>query len=916
MEFRILGPLEVRDGEDNVPLGPAKERALLAVLLLQGSAVVSRERLISELWGEAPPPTAAKALNVHVSQLRKRLAQGSDGSIVTRPPGYALVVDAERVDSARFERLFAEAHECFAAGDAASAGRLLRDALSLWRGPALDGIELESSARSEVGRLETLRLAAQMDRIDCDLALGLHEQVIGELTGLVGEHPLKERLHGQLILALYRAGRQADALQAYREARETLVRDLGIEPSTALQRLERGILNHDPALEGPAGVARTERPPMPTAPMQRRRLLSRGSRLAAVAVIGVAAAGVAAVWSTSAHSHVTVVPNSLVQVGADGQVATVTRVGTLPSALASEGGSVWTLNQQDGTISRVDARSGNLERTFSVRGTPIDIAAGEDAVWVIAEVGGRGAVERVDPGSGAIRWTTSFASLTPRAIAAGEGGIWVAAENPRGSGGVLLRVSPRTGRIAKTIPLPGKPTDVAVGADAVWVLARLPPAPGLSATAGAIYLVDPASGTIAARTTATFVPGRGASSIAVGPTDSSGWVAGGLNTLISLDPFSADVTQRIQVTPPVVGVAFSGGMLWALSESGMLSRIDLDAGHVVERIPIGTRNAVRATAIVASEGRLWVAYKQASTTSAASITARAQTSIAGGSGPTRVRFGAGALWVKNLDRTLSRIDPRTRHVTATIPIGTGWGDVGFGFGSVWATSFDDNLIARIDPRTNRVLTRIPSRGFAPLGIAVTRDAVWVANHHADTRGTGSVVRIDPRTNRIVARIPLGAETFCCGPDNMTVAAGDVWVDIPNEELVVRIDAQRNRVRARIHVPTGCGQLTAGAGAVWIADGCSPQILRIDPRTNRVVDHIDTGSADVYPIAFSHGSIWTTTDDLRLLRIDPTTNAIIDTLDVAPATRPDEQGPWFAVAAGSFWLTDSPNNRILRITRPR
>ena len=240
MEFRILGPLEVHDGEGSVPLGPAKERALLAILLLQASAVVSRERLIDELWGESPPPTAGKALNVHVSQLRKRLARNGDDPIVTRAPGYAIVVDAESVDSARFERLVAEAGEQLgAAGDSAAAGGLLREALSLWRGPALDGIELEAGARHEVGRLDSLRLAAQMDRIDCDLALGLHEQVLGELTSLVAEHPLRERLHGQLILALYRAGRQADALQAYREAREQLVAELGIEPSPALQRLER-----------------------------------------------------------------------------------------------------------------------------------------------------------------------------------------------------------------------------------------------------------------------------------------------------------------------------------------------------------------------------------------------------------------------------------------------------------------------------------------------------------------------------------------------------------------------------------------------------------------------------------------------------------------------------------------------------
>jgi DNA-binding SARP family transcriptional activator len=278
VEFRILGPLQVLDDGREVPLGSPKERALLAILLLHPGDVISRDRLIDELWGESPPPTAAKALRVHVSQLRKQLAQnGHTTPIATRTPGYAVHVDPEQVDAGRFERLVAEARDHAAAGDVSTAREVFRNALALWRGPVLEGIEFELSTRNELARLEDARLSAQMDRIDCDLALGSHEELIGELEALAAEHPLHERLRGQLMLALYRSGRQADALRVYREASETLVRELGLQPSPSLQRLERAILNHDPALEAPAGIGGAAATAPDTIPTVRRRRPSRSS---------------------------------------------------------------------------------------------------------------------------------------------------------------------------------------------------------------------------------------------------------------------------------------------------------------------------------------------------------------------------------------------------------------------------------------------------------------------------------------------------------------------------------------------------------------------------------------------------------------------------------------------------------------
>src|SRR5947209_7339028 len=255
MEYRILGPLEVADEGEPVPLGRLKERLVLAVLLLHANDFVSRERLIDELWGESPPPTARKAVNVYVSQLRKALTRNGRDPIATEDGGYRIGVGADELDVAHMQHLLASARERAAAGELEAAVELLREALALWRGPTLAGLLLESRGRDEVAQLDELRLTALMDRIDCDLALGRHEDALGELQVLVGEHPLRERLRAQLMLALYRADRQAEALDAYQQAREVLVEELGVEPSPPLQRLQKGILAQEPALELPAGIA-------------------------------------------------------------------------------------------------------------------------------------------------------------------------------------------------------------------------------------------------------------------------------------------------------------------------------------------------------------------------------------------------------------------------------------------------------------------------------------------------------------------------------------------------------------------------------------------------------------------------------------------------------------------------------------
>ncbi|HEX2468064.1 MAG TPA: AfsR/SARP family transcriptional regulator [Solirubrobacterales bacterium] len=252
MEFRILGSLEVVADGREVPLGGARQRAVLAILLLHRGEVVPVDRIAEELWGERPPETAIKTVQVYVSRLRKVLPQDALG---TRSPGYVLGVAPDELDLDRFERLVDEGRSLLARGQPADASERLRDALSLWRGPALADFAYESFAQAAIARLEEIRLAAVELRIDADLALGRHDELVGELEALVAEEPLRERLRRHLMTALYRSGRQAEALDAYKDARRALVDELGIEPSAALQELERAILRQEPALNLPATVS-------------------------------------------------------------------------------------------------------------------------------------------------------------------------------------------------------------------------------------------------------------------------------------------------------------------------------------------------------------------------------------------------------------------------------------------------------------------------------------------------------------------------------------------------------------------------------------------------------------------------------------------------------------------------------------
>jgi predicted ATPase/DNA-binding SARP family transcriptional activator len=267
MDFRILGPLEVDEGGRKVPIVGDRQRALLAILLIHANEPVSADELIDELWGEDAPASPRKGLQVQVSRLRKALEEGS-ARLVTQPNGYLLQVESGELDVDRCERLAQDGREALSTEDPRRAADCLREALAVWRGPALAEFGFQSFAQGEIGRIEELRLALLEDRIDADLACGRHTEVVGELEALVAEHPLRERLRRQLVLALYRGGRQAEALEAYRAARGTLDEELGLAPTPALRELEQAILTHDAGLLAPAApassVSRLPPPPTPT----------------------------------------------------------------------------------------------------------------------------------------------------------------------------------------------------------------------------------------------------------------------------------------------------------------------------------------------------------------------------------------------------------------------------------------------------------------------------------------------------------------------------------------------------------------------------------------------------------------------------------------------------------------------------
>jgi YVTN family beta-propeller protein len=578
LEFRILGPLEVVAQGRALALGGAKQRALLAVLLLHRREVISTDRLIDELWGARPPATALKTVQVYVSHLRKALGVEL---LLTRGGGYVLAAEPEQVDLDRFEELAAEGRRALEAGEHRRASKALREALALWRGPPLADFAYETFAGTEIRRLEEARLAVLGERIEADLALGDHARLVGELEALCKDHPLQEQFQRQLMLALYRSGRQADALDRYRQTRQAMIEELGLEPGRELQELERGILERDPALDAPG---RAER-------LAARARVGRGGVLIAGGGFALLAAAVAAAAiSSGGGSGIAVSSNSVAVInpGTDQLTADVP-VGVQPADISAGGGAVWVANSADASVSRIDGRTHQVTATIAPGGAVDGMAAGEGAVWT-SDVQ-RGTLSRIDPAVRRVdrRLKVGRGQIPAAAgpVAIGAGSVWVG--NGRGA---VSRISARTGRIEASIAVGNDPSAIAVGAGGVWVA---------DDHDNTVTRIDPATNAVVA----TIPVGPGPRGIAAGA--GGVWVAEPYGDAVArIDPKTNSVTDTIQVGIAPTGVAAGADSVWvANSGSGSVIRVDPTTRRVGATIDVGGA----PQSLVVSNGSVWASVQ-------------------------------------------------------------------------------------------------------------------------------------------------------------------------------------------------------------------------------------------------------------------------------------------------------------------
>jgi YVTN family beta-propeller protein len=584
LDYRILGPLEVSADGRVIEVGGAKPRALLVILLLRANESVPRDVLVHELWGEQPPASAQHSLEVYVSRLRKSLNGAADRSVlVTRPGAYCLQVAEGELDARRFERLVEKGRAALAGNAPDQAAASLRAALELWRGQVLADLANGLGPRVEAVRLEELRLSAIEDRIEADLALGRHADVVGELEALVAVHPLRERLHSQLMTALYQGGRQAEALEAYQAARRTLIEELGLEPGPELRKLEGRILRHDPTLT-PRRPPVPAPSPLPVHATGRRvpRALVSGAALLSAAVL---AAGLLLITRVDRPGQPQLTGTSgIVAVGvASAKLVAATQLAGAPGGLGDAAGSVWVADAGAGAVERIDPGTGLAVDQILVGGEPGSIASGDGAIWVASSVGAT--VTRIDPTTESVTQTITLPGSDASAIAFADGGVWVADSVAR----ELFEVDPGTGLLQRTLSLDLQPSAVAAAAGVIWVTGY---------DDATVEEIDPASGRIIARVHV----GNGPAALA--SQSGSLWVANSLDATVSrIDLATRLVTATIPVGSGPTALASAAGSVWVANQySDDVSRINPLNDRVADSVEVDGA----PTSLAILTGRLWV----------------------------------------------------------------------------------------------------------------------------------------------------------------------------------------------------------------------------------------------------------------------------------------------------------------------
>jgi peptide/nickel transport system substrate-binding protein len=574
LKLQLLGPVEATIDGRPVSLGPKKQRGLLAVLALHANETVPVDRLVDALWGDRPPATAQKMVQLYVSQLRRALAPDS-AQIVTQGRGYELRVDPAAVDVASFERLVEEA-----GGDREVPNEAAHAALTLWQGAPLADVANEPFAAAEIRRLEELRLRAAELAIDDDLALGREQEALAKLERLIEDDPLRERFYAQRMLALYRAGRQAEALESYSAARRRLVEEAGVEPGSELRDLQARMLQQDPSLERATQPStpsrRTTIPGAPGGELGPRRLVWAA---AAIAVLAAVAFGLTRLLGSD---HLGGLDEGAVGVvDPDGaEITAQYRLGTAPGAAAEGAGSVWVANPGEGTVSRLHPGDDRVD-TIDVGPSPTALAFGGGSMWVAAADDGALAqvdadanrvVQRIPVGNGA------------SAVAVGYGAVWVATAVD----GEVVRVDLETGRVTKRVPVGGHPVALATGADGVWVA---------SEESGTVARIDPGTG----EALDAIAVGNGPTAMAVGL--GAVWVANREDGTVSrIDPASSHVTNTVPAGQEPAALAIGEDALWIADAGGALLRLDAETDEVDAKVDTDSA----PTGLVDFDDAIWV----------------------------------------------------------------------------------------------------------------------------------------------------------------------------------------------------------------------------------------------------------------------------------------------------------------------